>query len=134
MNEEGGYDSYSVIAIDEAQFFPDLVEFASYEADIGKKTVIVAGLNGDFRRQKIGQVLDLISHADIVLKLFARCTSCQNEGLTTPAIFSSRTTLETSQEVVGGSDKYVSLCRFHYQKSTKDSLSENNFAATTILT
>ena len=45
-----------VIIIDEAQFFPDLYEFCCTAADEDAKTVIVAGLSGDFRRQKFGQV------------------------------------------------------------------------------
>lgn len=45
-----------VIIIDEAQFFPDLHEFCCTAADEDAKTVIVAGLSGDFRRQKFGQV------------------------------------------------------------------------------
>lgn len=45
-----------VFAIDEAQFFPDLLEFCQTVADHEQKKVIVAGLDGDFRRQRFGQV------------------------------------------------------------------------------
>jgi len=45
-----------VIAIDEAQFFPDLREFCTKAANEDHKQVIVVGLNGDFRREKFGQV------------------------------------------------------------------------------
>lgn len=44
-----------VIAIDEAQFFPDLYKFCCEAANEDQKHVIVAGLDGDFRRQKFGQ-------------------------------------------------------------------------------
>lgn len=47
-----------VIVIDEAQFFPDLQEFCCKAADEDDKSVIVAGLNGDFRRQRFGQVIE----------------------------------------------------------------------------
>ena len=40
-----------VIAIDEAQFFPDLVTFCQMAVDRDCKTVYVAGLDGDFRRK-----------------------------------------------------------------------------------
>ncbi len=45
-----------VIAIDEAQFFPDLVDFCTSAADRDSKLVLVAGLDGDFMRQQFGQV------------------------------------------------------------------------------
>lgn len=37
--------------IDEAQFFPDLVEFCRDAADFDGKRVCVAGLDGDYLRQ-----------------------------------------------------------------------------------
>ena len=46
-----------VIAIDEGQFFIDLHEFCTAAANEDHKKVIVAGLNGDFRREKFGQVV-----------------------------------------------------------------------------
>ncbi len=50
------YDSVDVIAIDEAQFFPDLLEFCTEASDHDNKQVLVAGLDGDFKRQRFGQV------------------------------------------------------------------------------
>ena len=50
------YGSFSVIAIDEAQFLPDLLQFCSHAADVDRKCILVAGLDGDFRRQRFGQV------------------------------------------------------------------------------
>ena len=57
------YMTAQVIFIDEAQFFPDLQEFCCTAADDDDKLIIVAGLSGDFRRQKFGQVvLDICSN------------------------------------------------------------------------
>lgn len=39
-----------VVGIDEAQFFEDLYDFCSKAADHDGKTVIVAGLDGDYLR------------------------------------------------------------------------------------
>ena len=50
------YSSFSVIAIDEAQFLPDLLPFCMHAADVENKHVLVAGLDGDFKRQRFGQV------------------------------------------------------------------------------
>ena len=44
------------IAIDEAQFFPDLLQFCLEAAEQDNKLVMVAGLDGDFRRRRFGQV------------------------------------------------------------------------------
>jgi thymidine kinase len=45
-----------VIGIDEAQFFEDLYEFCCDAADRDGKTVIVAGLDGDYMRYLNGVV------------------------------------------------------------------------------
>ena len=53
------YSSFSVIAIDEAQFLPDLLPFCMHAADVEHKHVLVAGLDGDFKRQRFGKVRTL---------------------------------------------------------------------------
>ena len=42
--------------MDEAQFFPDLRDFSLQAADLEAKHVVLAGLDGDFQRQRFGQV------------------------------------------------------------------------------
>lgn len=49
------YEETEVIAIDEAQFFPDLLQFCAQAADYERKQVVVAGLDGDFKRNSFGQ-------------------------------------------------------------------------------
>jgi thymidine kinase len=44
------------IAIDEAQFFPDLLDFSTWAADHEGKHLLVAGLDGDYMRRRFGQV------------------------------------------------------------------------------
>ncbi|KAG6537415.1 hypothetical protein ZIOFF_002509 [Zingiber officinale] len=61
-----------VIGIDEAQFFVDLYDFCCNAADRDQKTVIVAGLDGDYLRRRFGSVLDIILLANSVTKLTAR--------------------------------------------------------------
>lgn len=39
-----------VIGVDEAQFMKDLLHFSTKAADMEGKTMIIAGLDGDFRR------------------------------------------------------------------------------------
>jgi hypothetical protein len=50
------YQRYQVIAIDEAQFLPDLLAFCTRAADVDGKHILLAGLDGDFQRARFGQV------------------------------------------------------------------------------
>lgn len=103
------YQRIEVFAIDEAQFFGDLMEFCLRAADHDGKLVLVAGLDGDFRRQRFGQVLDMLPLADSVTKLTSQCAYCSEA-----ALFSLRTVGGKEQEVVGGADLYQPVCRRHY--------------------
>ncbi|KAL9251759.1 Thymidine kinase-like protein [Drosera capensis] len=109
--EFGGraYDESDVIGIDEAQFFEDLYDFCQRAADHDGKTVIVAGLDGDYLRRSFGSVLDVIPLADSVTKLTARCEICGKL-----AHFTLRKSDETKTELIGGADKYMPVCRQHY--------------------
>ncbi|KAK9089847.1 hypothetical protein Scep_028929 [Stephania cephalantha] len=98
-----------VIGIDEAQFFEDLYDFCCNAADYDGKTVIVAGLDGDYLRRRFGSVLDIIPLADSVTKLTARCEICGKR-----ALFTLRKTTETKTELIGGADVYMPVCRQHY--------------------
>ncbi|XP_074577242.1 thymidine kinase-like [Curcuma longa] len=103
------YNKLDVIGIDEAQFFVDLYNFCCNAADRDRKTVIVAGLDGDYLRRRFGSVLDIIPLADSVTKLTARCELCGQR-----ALFTLRKTGEKQTEVIGGSDIYMPVCRQHY--------------------
>ncbi|KAH7545339.1 hypothetical protein FEM48_Zijuj01G0083000 [Ziziphus jujuba var. spinosa] len=103
------YDQLDVIGIDEAQFFEDLYDFCREAADHDGKTVIVAGLDGDYLRKSFGCVLDIIPLADSVTKLTARCELCGKR-----AFFTLRKTQETQTELIGGADVYMPVCRQHY--------------------
>lgn len=103
------YDELDVIGIDEAQFFEDLYDFCREAADHDGKTVVVAGLDGDYLRRSFGSVLDIIPLADSVTKLTARCEICRNR-----AFFTLRKTEEAQTELIGGADVYMPVCRQHY--------------------
>jgi thymidine kinase len=90
----------TIILINEAQFYPDLVEFVK---EYHTKTIYVYGLDGDFKQNKIGNILDLIPFCDTVTKLTAKC-SCSK-----PAIFSKRLSNETDQYQPNAT--YVPVCR-----------------------
>ena len=97
-----------VILIDEGQFFKDLLEILPLINQLHKH-VYVFGLDGDFKRNKFGQILDLIPHCDRIEKLHAKCNVCSNQ-----AIFSHRTNDSSEQVLIGNESVYQPLCRECY--------------------
>lgn len=105
---------YDVIGIDECQFFEGLYENVKYIVDIEKKHVIVSGLNGDFRRNKFGNLLDLIPIADTYKMLRAYCKNCSKNKIRRKASFSHIVKQTNQVKNVGGTDMYIPLCRECY--------------------
>ncbi|NWS76161.1 KITH protein, partial [Crotophaga sulcirostris] len=112
--------SAAVIGIDEGQFFPDIVEFCEMMANAGK-TVIVAALDGTFQRKAFGSILNLVPLAESVVKLNAVCMECYRD-----ASYTKRLGAEREIEVIGGADKYHSVCRAcYFRKRPQQPGSEN---------
>ncbi len=116
--KQGDVALASVVCIDEGQFYPDIVAVADRWAQQGKH-VYVAALDGTFQREPFAVVARLISKADTVVKLHAKCCNCG-----APAPFSRRLTAEQEEQVIGGADKYIAACRtcFHLEQLQKQSL------------
>ena len=103
-----------VILINEGQFFTNLSETVKDMVENNNKIVYICGLDGDFKRQKFGDLLDLIPFCDKVTKLNSLCSQCRNGK---KGVFSCGITNETSQIVIG-SDNYKPLCRNCYLLNT----------------
>jgi thymidine kinase len=88
------------IMINEAQFFPDLVEFVK---EFSQRNIYIYGLDGDFKQEKIGYILDIIPLCDTVTKLRATCACGQ------PAIFSK--ILSSGLEQYQPNAQYIPVCR-----------------------
>jgi thymidine kinase len=101
-----------VILINEGQFFEDIYEEVLEMVEKQNKIVYICGLDGDFKRNKFGRLLDLIPYCDEITKLRSLCAYCKNG---TPGIFSHRITNETSQVVIG-TNNYIPLCRTCYKQ------------------
>jgi len=108
--------NYDMFLIDEGQFFADLMQNVVYWTDILKKTVFVYGLSGDFRRQKFGQIVDLVPLCDELVKKRAKCMMCHNgtEALYTWKIENNGDAAQIVE--IGAADKYVAVCRKHYNR------------------
>jgi thymidine kinase len=107
-NKKSEIEISNIILIDEAQFFEDLLEIKKL-VDFNDKDVCIFGLDGDFKRNKFGQILDLIPYCDSIEKLKAKCNLCN-----TPAIFSSRIINSDQQILIGSNESYQPLCRKCY--------------------
>ena len=93
---------YDILLINEAQFFKGLKQFVLDELK-KKKTIYLFGLDGDYKQEKFGELLDLIPLADTYVKLYAKCACGAN------ASFSKR--LSTYTDQYAPDDKYIPVCR-----------------------
>ena len=110
LEESQRIDPFDVFFINEGQFFSDLKFYVDYLVNRKNKKVYVCGLDGDFRREKFGTLLDIIPICDDIIKLKALCIECKKSE----ALFTYRLTNDKEQTVVGGSESYCALCRSCY--------------------
>lgn len=110
------YSEADIIFINEGQFFDKLFEFTVNAADKDNKTVIICGLDGDYKREPFGDILKLIPQAEKITRLEALCKVCNNG---TPAIFTRRIIESNEQKLIGGEESYIPVCRRHYKCSNK---------------
>jgi thymidine kinase len=107
----------AIVFFDEVQFIQTL-EFVDQVQELAcrGKTIILAGLDTDFRGKPFGIVPSLLAIADSVTKLTSICFKCKRaEGTKTwrkPGVSAS------AQIVVGDSEAYESRCLecFQYQE------------------
>ena len=110
------YSNFDVIGIDEGQFYPDLYEFVlkleKYCLENKKNlTLIISGLDGDWERKPIGDILSIIPLCDEVVKLKA-LDMISNDG--SEAIFSKRIVSSNEQILIGANESYKAVSRKNY--------------------
>ncbi len=119
----------NVIGVDEAQFFPDLVETIEIWLNLGIN-VYCAGLDSDSNMHIFGHIHELLHIADSFVKLPAICSKCLQEmsevrGPVLPAnlpiaSFSARYVHSLKDQVViGGADIYMPACRYHLKEELR---------------
>jgi thymidine kinase len=112
-------ESADVVGVDEGQFFTDLLSFCLNLEQRGK-TVIVAGLDGDYRREPFGSIGALLPKCTDIVKLTALCSLCGSDApftwkrkISSSSSSDSSSTSSSSSLLVieiGGSDLYSPLC------------------------
>ena len=112
QSKEGSLLKNFFVIVDEAQFFGDLLLFCKKCLEIKSKTninLLICGLDGDYKREPIGQILNVIPLSDKVTKLTGKCTYCENKS-----IFTKRIITNKEQVLIGGEEAYRPVCRNHY--------------------
>ena len=99
-----------VVAIDEAQFFDDLEYFVS-SLEKYNIVILIAGLDGDYKRRFFGHILKIVPIADSITKLQSMCSVCKDG---TKASFTKRDDNSTQQICIGAEHNYKAVCRRHY--------------------
>lgn len=105
----------TVVALDEAQFFPaGITEVVETLAKRGIR-VIVAGLDMDFRGVPFGEMPELMSRAEEVTKLHAICVVCGEDACRTQRIVNGEPAGYSDPIIlVGASERYEARCRTHH--------------------
>ena len=112
---------YSVICIDEAQFFTDLVECVIHIVEDLKREVYVAGLNGDYKRKNFGNIHHLLPLAnDVTILNDTFCSECAKNKKKKKAIFTHRINDESGKQLEIGANNYISICRTCYLELNKN--------------
>lgn len=108
--------NYSVVGIDEVQFFDnDIITTICTLIDSGIR-VIVAGLDLDFRGMPFGPIPTLLAIADKITKLQSICTSCGNDAHFTQRLVNNQPAkFDDPIILIGAQEAYDARCRSCYK-------------------
>jgi len=114
--EKKNKKEFSVVAIDEAQFFPrnsKVREIITSLVVDKNRRVIVAGLDRDFKGEPFGIMPDILSLADEITKLTAVCKICGSHQACYPQrlINGKPAKYSSPQILVGWQESYEARCR-----------------------
>ncbi|MDY3007127.1 thymidine kinase [Anaerococcus sp. AGMB00486] len=116
--EYSSRNEVDAIGIDEVQFFPDNpTEIVECFLKLMKShiTIVVSGLDMDYKARPFEIVKELMPIADELIKHHAICASCGED-----AWVSFRKSYNEERIEIGAQDSYEPLCRSCYTKKMKD--------------
>lgn len=108
-------ESADVVAINEGQFFLDLLYFCE-ECSKRGKNIIVCALRGDSENKMFRSISTLFPRATSINILSAKCLMCKDG---TDAPFTACSTQKNDQVLVGGAEIYKAVCAKHYYEINK---------------
>jgi thymidine kinase len=96
------------IFINEAQFFEDVDKWVLFLHINLNKTVILCGLDLDYKRDSFGKMMNLLPYAS---KIYVMSNSCNNSknGCNQPSRYSHRI-INNEDQVLIGIHEYIPLC------------------------
>lgn len=104
---------YDSIAIDECQFFRNLVSSVKDLIERGK-TVYCSSLDGTSEMIRFGDISELLHLSDTFVKITAICEECMREGRRVSAPFTRCKVKKSDTILISGSQDYESVCREHH--------------------
>lgn len=109
-NNNSRLKNINYIFINEAQFFPNLLNIVLFITNVLNKNVILCGLDLDFKKEKFGEILDLIPFSNKIHKMTGKCNT---KNCTNPSIY-SYLTIKYNNQLLIGNDVYIPLCEDCY--------------------
>lgn len=112
-------DNYDTVYIDEAQFFPDLVEFVTSAIfNHPRVNIEVFGLSSDWTGRPFGQINDLLGlvEPEGVTIMSSFCKVCQKAGKLVKAHFSRKIDSESPERQIDVGSNYVPVCAQHINR------------------
>lgn len=110
------YIRSNIIIILNAHYFDDLYHFVTSQVDTTNKLFIICGLSSGYKRQKVGQILDLVPYSEHTKILKGVCHFCNDEGCFTKKIEFNPTQNIEDIEINYATQEYLLVCRKHYLK------------------
>lgn len=108
--------STDIVAIDEIQFFDPQLIIAIETLANEEITVIVSGLDRDFRGEPFEVTAHVLARAEYVEKLSAVCAECGSPATRTQKLVDGEPAPYASERVeVGGQEQYEARCREHHR-------------------
>ena len=95
---------YQVVAVEEGQFFENLMVFIDILMNSGVK-VYITSLNGDYLQRPFPQIAQLNSKAEVI-QLRAICLECKNDQ----GVYTVRTVKSQDVILIGGKESYKTVC------------------------
>jgi len=100
------------IFINEAQFFETIFTSVLYLNETLRKNVILCGIDLDYKRQKFGTMMELVTKATKIFKMTGKCAKCGGASCYSHRIVNNASYFQ----ILIGTSEYIPLCETCYIK------------------
>mgnify|MGYP006137149571 FL=1 len=99
------FNNAEYIFINEAQFFPNLKKWVLYVKNTLNKNLILCGLDLDYKKEKFGELIELLPYTTTIYHMTGKCDKCENESLFTHRL------VDNDNQVLIGLTEYIPVCK-----------------------